>query len=247
MKKWIIVLLMLSLAIFAVTGCDGVGVPTEGEGEGEGEGEEEVKQVVLVEAYVADGCSYCAVVEPHLEQLAEEYSRDEMILVEVIPWGIHSVPEAYQRYQWYSYSTGTPQMMFNGLVSPIAGTANYSTIKSRITAQLGATPKISIQASRTANGETSVISGTIKNISDSGLTSLVINGMTFKSKGDFPYAVTDIFEDEKISVSSLAVGETKSFSITLEDINWDGQKLDGVIFVQETTGKKIVRQSLFID
>jgi hypothetical protein len=137
--------------------------------------------------------------------------------------------------------------MFNGLVSPIAGTANYSTIKSRITAQLGATPKISIQASRTANGETSVISGTIKNISDSGLTSLVINGMTFKSKGDFPYAVTDIFEDEKISVSSLAAGETKSFSITLEDINWDGQKLDGVIFVQETTGKKIVRQSLFID
>jgi hypothetical protein len=187
-------------------------------------------------------------VEPHLEQLAEEYNRDEMILVEVIPWGPTSTQEAYQRYKWYDLTpTGTPQMMFNGLLNSLTGSQSYSAIKNRIIAQLGATPKISIQASRTANGETSIISGTIKNISDTDLSNLVINGMAFRSRGNFPYAVTDIFEDEKISVSSLAVGETKSFSITLEDINWDGQKLDGVIFVQETTGKKIVRQSLFID
>jgi thiol-disulfide isomerase/thioredoxin len=245
MKKWIVLLLILFLAIFAITGCDGVGVPTEGEGEGEGE--EEVQQVVLVEAYVAEGCESCKVVEPHLEQLAEEYGRDEMILVEVIPWYGNATPNGKERYQWYSLSGGTPQILFNGLVNPITGTSNYSTIKNRITAQLGATPKISIEASREASGENTVINGSIKNISDSEMTNLVINGMTFKSKGDFPYAVTNIFEDQKVDVPSLAAGESKSFTITLDGINWDGEGKDGVVFVQETTGKKIIRQSLFIN
>jgi thiol-disulfide isomerase/thioredoxin len=250
MKKFVVLLLVLSLAIFAMTGCDGIGTPngSEGEGEGEGEGEEEVKQVVLVEAYVAEGCSYCKLVEPHLEKLADEYGRDEMILVEIIPWLSYETQNGKDRYDWYSLSGGTPQILFNGLIySPLTGNASYSTIKSRIAAQLNATPKISIQATRTETNGTSTISGTIKNISNTDLSNLVINGMIFRSRGDFPYAVTDIFEDEKIDVPSLTAGETKNFEIILENANWDGYNLDGVIFVQETTGKKIVRQSLFID
>jgi len=89
MKKIILLLLVLFLAIFAFTGCDGVGIPTEGEGEGEGE--EEIKQVVLVEAYVAEGCGNCAKVEPYLEQLADEYGRDEMIL------------DSSDNIQWFSF------------------------------------------------------------------------------------------------------------------------------------------------
>jgi filamentous hemagglutinin family protein len=170
-----------------------------------------------------------------------------MILVELIPWNLYSTPDAYQRYQWYSFSTGTPQIMFNGLTNALVGSQSYTNIKTRIEAQLNATPKISIQANRTSSGDTSTISGTIKNIGDTTLTSLVINGMAFKSRGDFPYAVTDIFEDDKISVASLAAGESKSFSMTLEGINWDGEGKDGVIFVQDTTGKKTVRQSLFLN
>jgi thiol-disulfide isomerase/thioredoxin len=244
-KKLLVLLLMVSLAAFVFGGC-GL-LPSNGN-EGEGEGEEEVKQVVLVEAFVADGCANCAVVEPHLEKLANEYDRDEMILVQIIPWLSFTTPNGKERYDWYGLSGGTPQILFNGLVySPLTGTASYSTIKSRIEAQLNATPKVSIQATRTEVGGTSTITGTIKNISDVILSNLVINGMAFKERGDFPYAVVDIFEEEKIEVSSLAAGESKDFTITLEGINWDTQKLDGVIFVQETTGKKIVRQSLFIN
>jgi len=247
MKKIVVLLLVLSLAIFAITGCDSITPPLNGE-EGEGEGEEEVKQVVLVEAFVAEGCANCAKVEPYLEQLANEYGREEMILVQIIPWYSYSTPNGKERYDWYGLAGGTPQILVNGLVySPLTGTASYSTIQGRIEAQLNATPKVSIQATRTAVGETSTISGTIKNISDTALSNLVINGMAFKKRGDFPYAVTDIFEEEKVSVSSLPAGESKSFTITLENINWDGQKLDGVIFVQGTTGKKTVHQSLFID
>jgi thiol-disulfide isomerase/thioredoxin len=248
MKKIIVLLLVMSLAFFAITGCDGTTIPTEGEGEGEGEGEEEVKQVVLVEAFVAEGCSYCKLVEPHLEKLANEYGRDEMILVEIIPWLSYETQNGKDRYDWYSLSGGTPQILFNGLIySPLTGNASYSAIKSRISTQLNATPKISIQATRTEANGTSTISGTIKNISSTDLSNLDINGMIFRSRGDFPYAVTDIFDDKKITVTSLVAGETKSFEIILEDINWSVQKLNGVIFVQETTGKKIIRQSLFIE
>jgi hypothetical protein len=111
---------------------------------------------------------------------------------------------------------------------------------------LALTPKVSIQASRSEDGLTSIISGTIKNISDTTLSDLVINGMAFKSREKFDYAVVDIFEDEKVSVASLAAGESKAFTLTLEDINWDGFNLDGVIFVQ-STGDKTIRQSLFIE
>lgn len=243
MKKLLVLLLVLSLAIFAFTGCDSV-VPSEGEGEGEGEGEEEVKQVVLVETFVADGCPKCALLKPILEELADEYDRDEMILVELIPWGTYSLPLAYERYSWYSLS-GVPQTLFNG-TSKVVGNAAYATLKSRIQAQLNLSPKVSIQASRSINGQTSIITGSIKNISGNDLSNLVINGMTLKSRGDFGYSVTKIFENEKVSISSLAAGETKSFTITLTDINWDGMAYDGVIFVQSSSAKSIY-QALYID
>ncbi|MDD4363739.1 MAG: hypothetical protein PHD33_06005, partial [Atribacterota bacterium] len=142
--------------------------------------------------------------------------------------------------------SGVPQTFFNG-TGKGSGNAAYATLKSRIDAQLTLTPKVSIQASRSTNGQTSIITGSIKNISSNDLSNLVINGMTLKSRGSFGYAVTNIFENEKISVSSLAAGETKNFTMTLTDINWDGQGYDGVIFVQSTSGVKTIYQSLYIN
>ncbi len=243
MKKIIVLLLITSLAIFAFSGCNGVVPPTEGEGEEEGE----VRQVVLVEAYVAEGCANCKVVEPYLEQIAKEYGRDNMVLVQIVPWLSYVTTNGGDRYKWYPLSGGTPQILVNGLTyTPLTGTPGYSTIKSRIAAQLNGTPRISIEATRTESNGTSVINGKIKNISSGDLSNLVINCMTFKSRGNFPYAVTKIYEDEKFSVPSLAAGESRNFSMTLEGVNWNAHRYNGVVFVQETTGKKIVRQSLFI-
>lgn len=245
MKKIIVLLLILSLTIFAITGCNGAIPPTEGEGEGEGEGKTE--QVVLVEAYVSDGCANCKVVEPYLEQLAKEYGRDKMILVQIVPWLSYVTTNGGDRYKWYSLSGGTPQILVNGLAyTPLTGTSSYLAIKNRIASQLNGTPRISIEATRTENNGTSVINGKIKNISSGDLLNLVVNCMTFRNNGVFPYYVTKVFDDEKVSIPSLTAGETKNFSMTLEGVNWNAMKMNGVVFVQETTGKKIVRQSLFI-
>jgi thiol-disulfide isomerase/thioredoxin len=245
LKKIITLLFVGLLIVFVMTGCSG-GIPSNGT-EGEGEGEGAVKQVVLVEAFIADQCPICAQIKPHLERLASEYSRDEMILVELIPWRIYTIPESAARYNWYNITSGVPYTMFNGPANHLAGSHAYSTLKNRINAQLNISPKVSIEAHRTKDGQKSVISGTIKNIGTTTLSNMVVNGMTFKGNDKFAYAVTYIFEKEKVSIPSLASGESKSFTITLpEDIGWDEKKLNGVIFVQETTGNKIVRQSLYI-
>ncbi len=246
MKKILVLLLIFVLTFFAFAGCDGVGTPAEGEGEGEGEEEPEpAKQVVLVEAFLSATCPGCAQVKPILEQLADEYDRDEMILVEVAPWGSCSTTEAKERYNWYAFS-GVPQTLFNG-TSIISGTSSYSTLKSRIEGKLTLTPKISIQVTKSVNGNTTNISGSIKNISSSDLSNLVINGMAIKNCGSFAYTAIDIFEEDKTTVSSLAAGETKEFEMTLEGIDLGSLQTDGVIFVQSGSSMKNIYQSLFIE
>jgi len=246
LRKIIVLLVIEFLMIFVMTGCDSI-IPGEGEGEGEGEPEPD-KMTVLVEAYVAVGCSHCAQVEPILENLAMEYSRDEMILVELVPWGsTYNIREAYQRYNWYGLTGGVPQILFNGLNNNIQGATTYSVIKNIIEAQLATTPTIKLEASRTASSNGTVISGTVQNISSETLTNLVINEMTIKDMGTtgFHYCVTDIFEEDKVVISSLAPGEEESFTMTIEGLNWTAQT-DGFV-LSPAHPKKLIRQSVFLN
>ena len=249
MKRIATLLLLLFLAIVTVTGCSGDNPPIPPNGsDGDDGGEDGVQQVVLVESFMVNECTKCGMIKPYLEQLAAEYGKDKMILVEVIPWGIYSLSESKDRYNdFYKLSGGVPRTMFNGGANPLIDAYGYDVLKNRIAAQLKSKPKVKIEAVRTKEGETSVITGSIKNIGTTTLSNLVINGMTVKSIGNFKYAVADIFEKEKIQVASLEPGESKSFTMTLADINWEGRNLNGgVIFVQETTGTKLVRQSVYI-
>lgn len=239
MKRLLILLLILLIGIFIFTGCTPF-VPGEGEGEGEGE----VSRVVLVETFLAEGCGNCAPLKPVLEDIAKEYSRDEVIIVNLIPWGANLLKEARDRYDWYSLP-GIPQTLFNGINRTSA--TSYNTINNTIKGHLNSSPKVSLKATRTTDGDTSIVSGTVKNISHNTLSNMIVNGMTFKKRGSFPYGVTNIFENEKVAISSLAPGESKNFTIRLEHINWDGQGFDGVIFVQSNTGNLSILQAQFID
>jgi thiol-disulfide isomerase/thioredoxin len=251
MKKLLLILLMVGLIACLLIGCNGViPPPTEGEGEGE---PETVARVVMVEAFTQSGCAYCAVVEPILEQLAEEYDRSEIVLVEERAYGIYSLDEIRARYSWYlpnSGDRGTPNILFNGLNQRIHGDSTYVAIKGKINLELGKDAKIKITAVRNSDSNATTITGTIENISSSTLDNLVINGMTYKNRGDtgLKYAVTDIFAEQQEEVSTLAPGGTHNFSLTLEDINWDGNMLHGVIFVQAVqSSTKEILQAKYIE
>lgn len=251
MKKLLLILVMIGLIVCLIPGCTPT-VPSEGEGEGEGEGEpEEVSRVVLVEIFMAEGCSTCAVIEPYLEQLAEEYGTDEMILAEVAVWGKYSTPENYDRFKWYfPDSAGTPYTTFNGLNQQVIGNSSYSVLKSKVDSELAKTAKIAISVNRSSTTSLTTITGTIKNISSSAISNLVINGMLIKNHGEigFNYSVTDIFEEKKVEVSSLAPEESFEFTFTLENFNWDGNQAEGVIFVQLPNAyKKEILQALYVE
>jgi thiol-disulfide isomerase/thioredoxin len=251
MKKFLIALLMIGLIACLLIGCN-VTTPSEGEGEGEGE-DETTNRIVLVELFMSMGCPSCSVVEPILEQLAEEYDRTEMILVEEAGWGLYSTIEISDRYKWYlpsSSDRSTPNILFNGLNHKIQGDSTYSTIKSKIETELNKDANISISATRSSDSTTTTISGTIKNIGSSALDNLVINGMTFRDRGQtgLKYSVTDIFSEQQVVISTLDSGSSYNFSFTIEDINWDVSNINGVVFVQDTdSSKKEVLQSFYVD
>lgn len=253
MKKIFALLVAVFLIVITISGCNGGGgiTPPNGhEGEGEEEGE---KQVVLIELFIQEGCPNCAIIEPYLENMAaNDYSRDEMILVELAPYGIYSNQKVLDRYKWYlpeKSDRSTPNTLFNGMRDRIHGSASYSSFKTRIDGQLNSTPTIHLEASRKTTAEGTVITGKVKNISNTELTGLAVNGMVFKDrkKSGFRYSVTDIFEDEKYYISSLAPGEVANFSINIEGLNWEGEGLNGVVFVQSIyQANKVVRQSVFL-
>lgn len=235
-----------------MTGCDGGGIiPDNGNNGNNGGGDEpeDVNATVLVEAYITADCTGCQKIHPIIEELALEYSRDKMILVELAPGGSYGIEEAKQRLEWYGLAFLVPQITFNGLNNNILGLTSKTIIKKRIEAQLVKTPAIKLEATRTYNGTGTVIQGKVKNISGTLLTNLVVNGMVLIDRGrtGFHYSVTDIFDDEKVSISRLAPGEEKDFTINIPGLNWTA-KNDGVVFVQETTsGKKTIHQSLFLN
>lgn len=251
MKKLLLILVVIGLIACLFVGCTPT-VPSEGEGEGEGE--EEVTRVVLVEIFSQFGCAYCDIVEPIMEELAGEYSRDEMILVEERAYGLYSLDEIRDRYKWYFPSASersTPNVLFNGLNQRIHHTSTtYYIAKSKIETELSKQVKIEISANRDSYSTTNTISGTIKNINSSTLSNLVINGMTFKDRGQtgLKYCVADILEEQKKTVATLEPGESYSFSFSIDGFDWEGNSMHGVIFVQDPDStKKEVLQSFYID
>jgi hypothetical protein len=125
-----------------------------------------------------------------------------------------------------------------------------ATLKAKIDAELAKGAKIVITATRSSSTTTTTISGTVTNVSSSALTDLVINGMTIKNRREvgFNYSVLDIFNEDKISVDTLAPDATINYIFTLEDINWVANGIHGVIFVQApNSSDKEVLQAIYVE
>ena len=252
MKRLLLIFLMVGLIACLLVGCSGVTPPPDGE-EGEGEGEEEVARVVLVELFNTDGCANCAVVEPILEEIAvdSDYDHDKMVFVEEAGWGLYSTSETSARYKWYlpiESDRSTPNILINGLNKRYHGSGvSKATLMSQIDAQSNLEAKIKITATRNTVATSSVVSGTVTNISSSDLNNLVVTLMTYKNRGEqgFRYSVTNISTEE---IGSLTSAGTYNYSISVDEPNWVANGIHGAVLVQETaTSKKEVLQVLYVD
>lgn len=135
-------------------------------------------------------------------------------------------------------------------LSPLRATDYEAILKSKIDAELAKGAQIVISAFRKSTSTTTTITGTITNVSSSALYDLIINGMTIKDRKEtgFRYSVLDVFEEDKIEISSLAPNASINFTFTLENINWEANKIHGVIFVQAPNNpEKEVLQALYLE
>ncbi|OGD14835.1 hypothetical protein A2V47_08985 [Candidatus Atribacteria bacterium RBG_19FT_COMBO_35_14] len=254
MKKLLLALIIV-LTTCLFTGCL-FATPAEGE-------PEPAERVVMVELFMAIGCSHCEDAEPILEQLAGEYGYNQMILVEEASGGDYSTPEISERYKEFyfpdSADWGIPNILFNGLNDRIQGYSStnpdnpeafITKVKGIIDAELAKGSKIVVTLTRSSNSNTTTLNGIIENVSISTLSNLEINGMIFQEQptANLKYSVSDIFDEQKIEISSLAPEEILDFSFTLEGINWEGENVHGVIFVQapESSTKEIL-QAVYVE
>ena len=252
MKKFLLVLLMIGLVVCLLAGCSGVTPPPgeeEDEEEDEGEGEEEVSRVVLVELFTSH-CPFCKIVEPLLEEVAEEYERTEMVLVEIGTWGDAITVGGNDRYKWYlpdSIQRTTPNTLLNGSNQRIWKVASKDSFKSLINIELAKEAIISIEVSKTENSGSVTLSGSIKNISTSSLDNLVINGMIFKDNSitGEKYMVSKIIKDTTEDGITLASEAEQSFEFVLEELSW-AYNVNGVIFVQDSSTKEIL-QAIYVE
>ena len=244
MKKLLLILMMIGLTVGLFVGCFST-PPVE---------PEPADRVVIIELYMATSCPSCEAVEPILEQLVDEYGHGQLILVEEAGWGDYSTEEISNRYKWYlpnSADRGVPNILFNGLNDRIHGSANNLTIKNKIDAELAKGAKIVITIdSRNSDSNSTTIIGTIENVGTSTLNNLEINGMVFKEQptANLKYSVFDIFEEQKVEITSLAPENTVDFSFTLEGFNWETDNVHGVVFVQAPNSPtKEILQAAYVE
>ena len=123
-------------------------------------------------------------------------------------------------------------------------------IRDNIAAELAEGAQIILTAKRSSTSNTTTITGTVTNVSSSILQDLVINGMTIidRDATGFRYSVLDIFEEEKVQITTLAPGESLDFSFTISVTNWEANRIHGVIFVQAPNSpEKEILQALYIE
>jgi len=131
MKKAIFALISTSLIAFVFAGCiSGLMPDTEGWESGPIV-ESAAERVVMIELFAATWCGWCGMVEPILEQLAEEYGTTQAILLEQHIWeSDYYNEESENRFFWYPPEEegvwGIPDVLFNGLNQRIGG-AKYGT------------------------------------------------------------------------------------------------------------------------
>jgi hypothetical protein len=121
--------------------------------------------------------------------------------------------------------------------------------KEKIETQLARAAKITLTANRESTSQETTLTGSATNTSAETLTDLVINGMLITDEGETGshYQVVDIFEEQKVTVSSLSPQETQEFTFQLSGISWNSDKLHAVIFVQETHSEnKEIYQAIFV-
>jgi thiol-disulfide isomerase/thioredoxin len=214
---------------------------------------EQTDKVVLAEMFTATWCTVCAVAEPKLEQLSEEYG-DELAVLEYHPYqdtqgDIFGIQEGHLRMTNYYGSDQFPTTVFDGVNMKVGISSEediYTAYKSNIDFGLGRTTPVTIKIEGAVNetsGHLNVTFETQGYFSDTLSARLVVfeddifydypgsNGIT-----NHRFVVRDIPESEDIGINKTNPADFVRNFIVEDD--WNETRMGVVAFLQSDAGVK---------
>lgn len=197
------------------------------------------KRVVLLELFVGPVCSRCVGISQNIARLRQEYSFDELIILEeygwdygeYTGWGIQDVKDKYYDYRSYvgSDAGGLPAAFFNGVNQFVSyENSDYINYKTAIEKELAKSAKIAISATCDITEITVNINGNIYNISDNALSNIEVEAVVYENlvysekwKKNVDYVVRDIitWEESGELIASFAPGDSYQFSLISASLN----------------------------
>jgi len=196
-------------------------------------------RVVLIEEFTADWCGPCASMRPAVEQVAQDYGKSQVALLEYHVWdsgnGLDNA-KTNQRDDDYSVG-GIPDVWIDGTTN-IHGSygsvsANKAAIETEVDARLPVNAPLTIDSTVSLSSSTIVMDATIDatgTVSQTNLNArLVIYEMGVSDGGSiYDYVVRD-FEVQSISNSGFPHNLQKQFSV---QSGWTFTEIEAVVFVQ---------------
>ncbi len=213
-------------------------------------------RTVFIETFTSVDCSICnAEEEPALKQIAQNYSRNEVIILAYHgffgndPWQIEKGDD---RAEYYGGVAGTPNVWFDGTLNKVGGTgqgvdAMYNVYADFINQRAPINTHVSIEIDGEIVGSKATISISVNytvNESTSNLFlrfALVEDGLIHDGR-TYDWVMRD-FSERWLSGVTFPYNVQKPFDL---DSSWNMDNLRAVVWVQEDTERE-VSQAIYFD
>jgi len=202
------------------------------------------ERIVLIEAFLNEGCGACAKAKPALEQLWEE-NPDDLIVLEYYHSGLN-VSGVYERHSLYvPGSKSVPDVYFDGLNHQVSGAAStesaYNNYKDAFDQEIERESPLSISI-RITDIENSIrINATLNATNLTDERNLTVNFIAYEDNVYYQeeyerFVVRKILPDAEISIGN---NETKSVTAeySLEGVNESNTFI--AVFAQDMDDEKL--------
>lgn len=213
------------------------------------------KRTVLIETFTSVDCYWCnAEEEPALKRIAQDYERDEVIILAYHgfygndPWETAS---GNQRADYYGGMSGTPNVWVDGILNIAGATgqgvdAMYDVYVDKINQRAPIVTDISIGINGLISGSQAQITVEINNSGNIDASNfnvrfaLMEDGLQYNGK-TFDWVMRD-FHEMSIDIGTFPLELSESFDI---DGRWNPENLRAVVWVQDDTDKELQQASYF--
>jgi hypothetical protein len=213
------------------------------------------QRTVLIETFTSVDCYWCnAEEEPALKRIAQDYDRDEVVILAYHGFygnDPYETEEGNARAEYYGGVSGTPSVWFDGIENKAGGTghgvdAMYDVYVDLIKKRAPITAPISIGLSGSISGSLAQITVDLNKEGEIDSSNLYVRFAMIENEiqnnGKTYHWVMRDFIERSIASKSFPLELKESFVI---DNSWNFENLRIVVFVQDDSDKEVQEAAYF--